>query len=115
MDFIQILSGDVKEGKMRDLQAWLSANEETMAAETPDGIDYLGTYVSVYSSEKGMGQLFTLVRMSSYGAQDRLAGAGGEYARLISELVDFVDQSNSANTGQILLKRLTDATLWGSD
>ncbi len=115
MDFIQIFSGEVKTGKFRELKEWLAANEARIAEETPEGAEYMGTYFAAHSSEKSLGGVFTLVRMESYGTQDTLAAAtDGPYAELLGEFVDFFDQE-SDNWGNFLLKRFTDATIWGSD
>ncbi len=115
MRFTQIISGDVKEHSLAELQEWLAANEPKLVEASPEGTEYLGTFFAVYSSEKGMGQLFTLTAMDSYGAQDRLAQPRTEYATLLNQLTDFFDQSNGARAGAILLKRVTAATLLGSE
>ena len=116
MEFIQILSGDVKQGKTRDLQEWLGANEAKLAETAPDGAEYIGTYFAMYSSEKDMGSAFSLMRMENYGTQDKLAAeVGTPFGDLLNELVDFFDQGPDANWGSILLKRVTDASIYGSD
>ena len=116
MDLIWAFSRDVKEGKMRQLQTWLDNNEERVAELAPEGTEYLGSYVAAQSSEKGMGELFTLWRMDSYGAQDKLAAQQDtELGQLFHDYFDFLDHRNEANWGSILLKRMTDASLWGSD
>ncbi len=116
MDFIMVLSGDVKEGKMRELQTWLEKNEQRMAELAPEGSEYIGDYVAIQSSEKGMGRQFQLWRMDSYGAQDKFAAQQDtELGQLFSDYADFFDNRNEAKWGSILLKRMTDTTLWGSD
>ena len=115
MKFIQVISGDVKEGKFAELQRWLVENEPGFAETTPEGSEYLGAFFSVYSSEREMGRLFCLHALDSYGAQDRLAQPGTAYAALLDELTDFFDQRNQARAGALLLKRVTAATLLGSE
>ena len=116
MEFIQIFSGDVKEGKTREMVAWLRDHETEINDHAPEGTEYLGSYFAVNSSEKGMGSVFTLWRLDSYGAQDRMAAqTDTPLGKLTEEFIDFFDQRNDANYGQILLKKVTDATVWGSD
>lgn len=115
MDFVAIISGNLKEGKRTEFVEWLEKNEARFAELHPEGVEYIGTYFAVQSSERQMGGVFSLLRMDSYGAQDNMAAATGEFAELLGELVDHFDNSNDAASGSILLKRATDATLWGSD
>ena len=114
MRFVQIQGGDIVEGKMGAFLEWLNANEEALAAAHPDGAEYMGTYFAVASSEKSAGSVYWLVGMDSYGTQDVLAADRGELNRLINEVVGFIDQSNSANGSQILLKKATEATTYGN-
>ena len=115
MDFIQIFSGEVKTGKFRDFKEWLTTNEAKLEELTPEGAEYIGTYFAAHSSEKSLGGVFTLIRMESYGTQDTIAAESeGPYAELVGEYVDFFDQE-SDNWGNILLKRMTAGTIWGSD
>lgn len=114
MDFLSIQGGTVKAGKMAELQQWLAAHEPELRDACPEGSEYVGTYVTIYNSEKGMGDVLTLIRMDSYGAQDALAAAHGtRWGELVEEYVAFIDQSSTAQGSNLLLKRLTDATLWG--
>ena len=114
MDFLSIQGGSVKQGKMAELQQWLAAHEPELRDACPKGSEYVGTYVTIYGSEKGLGDVLTLIRMDSYGAQDALAAAHGtRWGELVEEYVAFIDQSSTATDSNLLLKRLTDATLWG--
>jgi hypothetical protein len=75
MDFIADFGFDVKQGKGREFQHWMSENESTFAAACPDGVEYIGTYAVIYSSEKHAGGYRQFFRFDSYGAQDTLAAA----------------------------------------
>jgi hypothetical protein len=44
MKFINVLSGDLKEGKTSEFVAWLEANEQALADAHPEGSEYMGTY-----------------------------------------------------------------------
>ena len=118
MAFIAQYGGDIKEGRTRELQTWLEANEKELANAHPPGAKYLGTYFSVYTSEKKGGQVHTFIEMESYGTQDALAQAGKDadsvYSKLLNEFVDFYD-SGSDNWTQALYKRVTAATMYGED
>ena len=115
MSFIAHFGGDLKEGKMREFQAWLAANEQAVADSHPEGSKYLGSYVAIYS-HKGVGAVHTFIEMDSYGAQDALAAAGmdagSDYARLMNEFVAFFDQESEDYTNA-LYKSVTAATLYG--
>lgn len=115
MSFIAHLAGDLKEGKQREFQEWLEANERALADAHPEGARYIGTYFAVYA-QKGTGSVHTLVEMESYGTQDAMAAAGRDassaYGRLVNEMVGFIDQQ-SDNWTNALYKKVTAATLYG--
>jgi len=113
MKFINVFSGDLKEGKTSEFVAWLEANEQAVADAHPEGSEYMGTYVSVIGGMSNAASVYTLIGMDGYGTQDALAETGGEYDRLLNEFVGFFDQTNSGNDGQILLKKATEATTYG--
>jgi hypothetical protein len=113
MKFINVFSGDLKEGKTSEFVAWLEANEQALADAHPEGSEYMGTYFNVIGGTTDAGSVYTLIGMDSYGTMDALAEAGGEYNRLLSEAIGFFDQSNGANAGQVLLKKATEATTYG--
>lgn len=116
MNFLHINGFDPKEGKTRELQQWLSANEEKLALECPKGVEYVGTYFAVHSSEKGAGTVRSLWRMDSYAAQDAFSQTmkeGGTFARLMDEMSAFVDERNDAHWSDVVLRKATDAAVWG--
>jgi len=113
MKFINVFSGDLKEGKTSEFVAWLEANEQAFADAHPEGSEYMGTYFNVLGGTSNAGGVYTLIGMDNYGTMDALADAGGEYNRLLNEAVGFFDQSNSANFDRVLLKKATEATTYG--
>lgn len=113
MQFINIISGDIEEGRTGEFIAWLEENEEALAAAHPEGTKYLGTYFAVVGGPRGGGSVYTLVGMDSYGSMDALAEAGGEYYRLVDEVVHFFDQGNNSNGVRMVLKKATEATTYG--
>jgi hypothetical protein len=112
MKFVNVLSGDLKEGKTSEFVAWLEANEQALADAHPAGSEYIGTYFNVLGGTASAGSVYTLIGMDSYGTMDALAETGGEYARLVSEAIGFFDQS-SDNGDQVLLKKAIEATTYG--
>jgi hypothetical protein len=116
MNFIAEFGFDVKKGQSRDLQRWLSENESKVAAACPSGIEYVGTYAVVWSSEKRSGGYRQLFRMESYGSQDTFAAAmqeGGDFAKLMEEASQFVDQDREADWSNGLYKAVTATSFWG--
>jgi hypothetical protein len=116
MDFIAEFGFDVKKGQAQDFQRWLSENESKVSAECPDGVEYIGTYAVVQTSEKHAGGYRQLFRLESYGSQDTWAAAmkeGGTFANLVGEMFKFVDQERDADWSSNLYKAVTDASLWG--
>ena len=111
MKFINVLSGDLKEGKTSEFVAWLEANEQALGEAHPEGSEYMGTYFNVIGGAASAGQVYTLIGMDSYGTMDALAETGGEYSRLVSEVMSFFDAGD--NGGQTVLKKATQATHWG--
>lgn len=115
MSFIQHISGDLKEGKTREFQAWLAANEKEIANSHPPGARYIGTYFAIYA-DRDAGQVHTLIEVDSYATLDTLAEAGmdaeGTYGKLVNEFVSFLDQSSN-NGVNALYKSATSATLYG--
>lgn len=113
MKFINMFSWDLKEGKTSEFVAWLEANEQALADAFPEGSEYIGTYFNVIGGTTSAGSVYTLIGMDSYGTMDVMAETGGEYNRLLNEFSGFLDQSNSANVGRVLLKKATEATTYG--
>lgn len=105
---------DVKPGKLGELQQWLAANEKEYANSLPMGVDYLGTYSSIFDTDRDRGQVHTFLRLDSYAAQDRLAEAtrgDAHLGKLQRELVAFFEV-DGPNFSSGLYKAVVDATLY---
>ena len=114
MNFIAEFGFDLKKGRAQEFQRWMSENESKLAAACPSGIEYIGTYAVMYSSEKHAGAFRQLFRLENYGAQDIFAAAmkeGGEFASLIEGASEFIDQEKDWSSG--LYKSVTDLSIWG--
>ena len=71
MNFIVEFGFDVKQGKAHDFQKWLSENEGKIAAACPPGVEYVGTFGVIYSSEKHSGGYRQFFSLESYGDAGR--------------------------------------------
>ena len=115
MRFIQEFGYSVKVGMEEEHQRWLQENEEAFARSGPEGTRYLGTFTTVFTSEKGSGGYRTLIELDSYGAMDRVAAAmkdaSSDFGRLIRESSRFTDLSWDAPWSQSLYKAVVDATI----
>ncbi len=115
MDFIAEFGFDIKQGKAHEFQEWLSKNESKIAAACPTGVEYVGTYAAIYSSEKHAGGFRQFLRMESYGSQDALAAAmkeGGDFAAFLDEMSQFVDQDRAADWSNGLYKTVSGTSFW---
>ena len=115
MDFLIINGFNVPAGKNRDFQNWVRANAAALSRSAPDGIELVGIYASMFSSEKHSGFYKSVWRMDSYGAMDRFAAAAGEnseFARLLDEFGAFGDVRLGADFSGELLKSVADITIW---
>lgn len=114
MDFIDVQGYTIKQGRLTEFQKWLADNEDEIRKHCPEGTEYVGTYAVTHTSEKKAGSVWTLWRLDTYGAQDRMAAAGkadGPFRDLVLQFLDFVDQ-DSDSWSQALLKAVVDATVY---
>ncbi len=116
MRFISESGYSVKLGQEEAHQKWLEENEAALAASMPDGVKYLGTFVTVMSTEKLSGFYKTYLELDSYGALDRLAAANkdaeGDFGRLQREASAFGDYDYNAPWSGGLYKAVVDATIF---
>ena len=118
MDFLVTNGFDISPGKNRDFQAWVRKNSAALNDNTPEGIELVGIYASIFGSEKESGFYKIFWRMDSYGAMDRFAAAAGadsEFARLQEELGTFGDFRIGAGYSSELLKSVSDITIWADN
>jgi hypothetical protein len=119
MRFIAESGYSVKLGKEEAHQQWLQENDAALVASMPDGVKYLGTFVTVASSEKQSGFYKTYLELDSYGAQDRLAAAnkdaGSDFGRLMREFAAFGDYDYAAPWSSGLYKSVVDASIFDPD
>jgi hypothetical protein len=116
MRFISEYGFTVKVGKEVAYQKWLVENEAAFAAAHPAGSRYIGTFGTVFSSEKRAGFYRTFVELDSYGAMDAAAAAAkdpnSDFGRLIREQSQFYDYDLDAPWSNGLHKAVVDATVF---
>ena len=116
MRFIQEFGFTVKVGQDEAHQQWMLKNEEALAKAHPEGTRYLGTFTTVFTTDKQSGSYRSFVELDSYAALDRLAAAAkdpsSEFGRLNREWSGFGDYDLNAPWSQHLFKAVVDATEW---
>jgi hypothetical protein len=116
MKFLVIDGFDIPSGKNREFQEWVRANAMLLSEAAPEGVEFVGIYVSMYySGDKQIGGGRIIWRLDSYGAQDRFAAAARgdtEFARLLEEFGSFTDVRLGAGFSRELLKSVADITIW---
>ncbi len=116
MKFIQEFGFTVKIGQEEAQQKWLIENDERLRKAAPAGSKYIGTFITVYSSEKHAGGYRVLMELDSYGAMDALAATmkdqKSDWNKLVSEQSKFVDTDWNLPWSNELLKNVVEATIW---
>jgi hypothetical protein len=116
MRIIEVQGFCIKLDKQVEFQTRLAENEERLRKSYPAGVEYGGTYVAVFSSEKNAGEYFGLDILDSYAAMDRGAALGkdltSDYAQIGQEFLQFIDLDRSAGSSHMLLKSVVDATIF---
>jgi hypothetical protein len=116
MEFITEDGYQVKPGMDEEYQQWVIDHAAEFRASLPEGIEYIGTYVTVFSSDQASGGWRDLFRIDSYGALDRWAAAAKDpdsvFGRLARESSRFVDLDRSPERWtHNLYKSAVDATV----
>ncbi len=116
MRFIQEFGYTVKVGQEEAHQQWLLEHEDELAKAHPEGTRYLGTFATVFTTDKQAGGYRVFIELDSYAAMDRMAAAGkdaaGDFGRLVRESSRFAEFDPAAPWSQGLFKAVVDTTLW---
>lgn len=100
---------DVNAGQFDAFQTWLLQHEASLAAEYPEGIEYIGTYANVYG-DQAKGEFKTVLRLDNYAALDALSetiAEEGTLSRLLWEVSAFTTGGVSSRGQQELWKRVS--------
>jgi len=105
----------IREGQIHAFLAWLEANESRLAELMPAGSKWLGVYGEVIGGDSP-GWWHTLLGLDNYGALDAVAEAvrdpNTELGRLINEMNDFFDPSNSSRNARWLYRAAPNIIVW---
>ena len=113
---ISIQGFTTKQGKAAELIAWTKANNERLKETSPDGVEYIGVYANIFSSEKHAGDTMMVVGMDNYASMDTWAAMPGTpFGDLIDEFFAFVDPDKNADTSHFVLKSASFITVWGDE
>ncbi len=115
MDFLVIGGYDIPPGKALEFQSWVRENHQALNQATPDGIELVGIFSSMFTSEKNSGAFKTVWRLDSYGAMDRFAAAvqaNPEFRGLLDEMGAFQDVRLGSGNSSELLKSVVDISIW---
>jgi hypothetical protein len=115
VEFLTINGFDIPPGKSKKFQQWVRDNHQALNQAAPEGIELVGIFATMFSSEKNTGQFKTVWRMDSYGAMDRFAAAvqeNPELRRLLDEMGAFQDIRLGAGNSNALLKSVADLSIW---
>ena len=85
----------LKTGKAREFRQWLATHEEKLRLACPDGVDYLGTYTVVHTTDDGGGDVRVDWGIDTYSAVDALAAAmeePGPLHVLLDEMGHFAER-----------------------
>ena len=116
MRFIQEFGFSIKVGEEEAFQKWLVENEAALAAASPPGTKYLGTFAMVFTTEKRSGTYKMYMELDSYGAMDTLADAmkdaSADFGRLMRDSSRWGDYGWDSPWSNGLYKAVVDATIW---
>jgi len=85
---LYLQSGNIKEGRQKDYQAWVKKNEGTMGKHAPKGWIYRGTFGTVFGF--GRFDTTTIWEIGKYGDLDASREHNDEtFVRLVEEQSDF--------------------------
>jgi hypothetical protein len=107
---------NIKRGQEEAFQKWIADKDELAKKAAPTGVEYLGTYIVSFSSEKKGGEYRTLWRLDSYAAFDAFEEAArdseSDWGRLSRESSEFIDLPIGFEGSFSILRPLVGAVLW---
>jgi hypothetical protein len=106
----------VKVGQNEAHQQWMLENEAALAKAHPEGTRYIGTFTTVFTTDKQSGFYRSFVELDSCAALDRLAAAakdpspssGGRTASGPGSAI----VTSKPHGASIFSKAVVDATVW---
>ena len=107
---------NVKRGQEEAFQKWTEDTDELTRKASPPGVEYLGTYIAMLSSEKEAGEYRTLWRIESMAAFDAMEEAArdpeSDWGRINREVTEFMDLPIGGQYSFSVLRPLVGAVIW---
>ena len=106
--FVSEWGFDVPIARKTEFHKWLADNEANISAACPKGIQYKGTYVVCYSSEKGAGRYRTIWAFDGFNGieQFRTAmAADSPFKKLVEELQGYRDMGDGTTWSDMFLSQ----------
>ena len=107
---------NIKRGQEEAFQKWTEETEELTKKASPAGVEYLGTYIAQFSSEKKAGEYRVLWRFDSMATFDASEEAArdpdSDWGRINREATEFMDLPIGAEYSFTVLRPLVGAVIW---
>jgi len=107
---------NIKRGKEEAYQKWMTENDAAYKEAAPPGVEYLGTYIVVMSSERQAGEYRTLLRIESFASVDTMFELARDeksvWGRLSREETKFWDLPVGAEFSFGIYRPLIEAVIW---
>ena len=107
---------NIKRGKEEAYQKWMTEHDAAYKEATPPGVEYLGTYIVVMSSEKHAGEYRALLRIESFASIDTMFELARDeksvWGRLSREETEFWDLPVGADFSFGIYRPLIGAVIW---
>ena len=107
---------NVKRGQEEAFQKWTEETDRLTKEVSPPGVEYLGTYIVQFSSEKKAGEYRLLWRFDSMATFDAMEEAArdpdSDWGRLNREATAFMDLPIGAQYSFSVLRPLVGAVIW---
>jgi hypothetical protein len=107
---------NVKRGQEEAFQKWTEETDELTKQATPAGVEYLGTYIATFSSEKRAGEYRVLWRIDSMAAFDAMEEAArdpdSDWGKINREATEFMDLPIGGEYSFVVLRPLVGAVIW---
>lgn len=107
---------NVKRGQEVAFQKWTEDAEEVVKKASPPGVEYLGTYIVQFSSEKEAGEYRVLWRFDSMATFDAnheaVKDPDSDWGRINREATAFMDLPIGGQYSSSVLRPLVSAVIW---
>lgn len=101
----------VQPQRREELRDWLLANEQALAEAAPRDLEYLGTYLPVWATDRrcDLYQVWRWRRAGEFNFRTAADADKGQFADLASQFLAFVDNSRTEDETFRLHRSFTDS------